>query len=89
MVMANASALPAESLLLAHHTPAHRHGFAFGLKFVVSFGAAPLAVALVAFVISRTGELSIVYIILAVFAVTAFVAAALLPPSESLPAQLS
>ena len=28
MVMANASSLPAENLLLAHHTPAHRHGVA-------------------------------------------------------------
>ena len=86
MVMANASSLPAENLLLAHHTPAHRHGLAFGSKFALSFGAAPIAVALVAFVTSRTGELSIVYVLLAVIAVTAFVAAVLLPP-ERIPAR--
>ena len=83
MVMANASSLPAENLLLAHHTPAHRHGLVFGMKFVVSFGAAPLAVSLVAFVTSRTGELSLVYVVLAVVAVTAFVAAVLLPPERA------
>lgn len=83
MVMANASALPAENLLLAHHTPAHRHGLAFGLKFVLSFGAAPLAVALVAYITSRTGELALVYVVLAFVAVVAFVAAVLLPPERA------
>lgn len=83
MVMANTSALPAENLLLAHHTPAHHHGLVFGLKFVLSFGAAPLAVSLVAFVTSRTGELSFVYLVLTAFAVTAVLAAALLPPERA------
>jgi MFS-type transporter involved in bile tolerance (Atg22 family) len=83
MVMANASALPAENLLLAHHTPAHRHGLAFGLKFVLSFGAAPLAVALVASITSRTGQLSLVYLVLALVGVIAFVAAVLLPPERN------
>ncbi len=82
MVMANASSLPAENLLLAHHTPARHHGLAFGLKFVVSFGAAPLAVAFVASVTSRTGDLSVVYVLLAVVAVAALVAAMLLPPER-------
>lgn len=50
---------------------------------MLSFGAAPLAVALVAFVTSRTGELSIVYVLLAVVAVAAFVAAVLLPPERA------
>ena len=83
MVMANTGALPAENLILAHHTPAHRHGLAFGLKFVLSFGAAPIAVALVAFVTSRTDGLSIVYVLLAVLAVIAFVAALLLPSERT------
>lgn len=79
MVMANASALPAENLLLAHHTPRHRHGVVFGLKFVLSFGAAPLAVELVAAVTRRSGDLSAVYVILALLALGAFVAAVFLP----------
>jgi len=83
MVMANTGALPAENLILAHHTPAHRHGLAFGLKFVLSFGAAPLAVAFVAFVTSRTDELSVVYVLLTVLAFIAFVAALLLPSEQT------
>ena len=83
MVMANTAALPAENLILAHHTPAHLHGLAFGLKFVLSFGAAPIAVALVAFVTSRTDGLSIVYVLLAPLAVIAFVAALLLPSERT------
>lgn len=83
MVMANTGALPAENLILAHHTPAHRHGLVFGLKFVVSFGAAPIAVALVALVTSGTDELSVVYVLLAVLAVIAVIAAVLLPSERT------
>jgi len=79
MVMAGASQLPAENLLLAHHTPSHRHGLAFGLKFVLSFGAAPIAVALVSLTTSRTGDISIVYALLSLCAVVAFLLAVLLP----------
>lgn len=79
MVMANASALPAENLLLAFHTPAHRHGFVFGLKFVLSFGAAPLAVQFVSFFTRNTEQLSFVYSVLAVVAMSALVLACILP----------
>ena len=37
-------ALPAENMLLARYTPESRHGLVFGIKFVLAFGAAPLAV---------------------------------------------
>ena len=50
---------------------------------MLSFGAAPIAVALVAFVTSRTDGLSIVYVLLAVLAVIAFVAALLLPSERT------
>ncbi|HSF16641.1 MAG TPA: MFS transporter [Vicinamibacteria bacterium] len=79
MVMANASALPAENMLLARHTPERRHGLFFGVKFVMTFGAAPLAVALVSTVSSRTGELHWLYVFLSLFALAAFVIAAFLP----------
>ncbi len=79
MVMANASALPAENLLLARHTPRHRHGLVFGLKFVLSFGAAPLAVELVSTLTRRSGGLSSVYTLLAGLAFAAFVLAVCLP----------
>lgn len=81
MVMANAAALPAENMLLARNTPEHRHGLAFGVKFVLSFGAAPLAVELASFVSEKTGEFFLLYLFLALAALTAFLFALLLPQS--------
>ena len=79
MVSANAGALPAENMLLAQYTPANRHGLAFGAKFVLAFGAGPLAVQLVSFVQGSTGEFYWLFITLSGFAAIALVAAALLP----------
>ena len=79
MVMANASALPAENMLLARYAPANRHGLVFGLKFVLAFGAGPLAVQLVARVIEQTGDFFWVFALLAVCALASMVAASLLP----------
>jgi MFS transporter, FSR family, fosmidomycin resistance protein len=83
MVMANAAALPAENMLLARHTPEHRHGLAFGVKFVLSFGAAPFAVALASLVSEKTGELSLLYVFLSLSALAAFVFALFLPRSRT------
>ena len=79
MVMANVGALPAENLLLSRYTPQHRHGLMFGLKFALAFGAAPVAVLLVSVVSERTGGFYWVFVILAMFALLAFSAAAMLP----------
>ena len=79
MVMANVSALPAENLLLLRYTPQHRHGLVFGLKFALAFGAAPVSVLLVSVVSERTGGSYRVFVILAIFALLAFTAAAMLP----------
>ncbi len=83
MIMANASALPAESMLLARYTPENRHGLVFGLKFVLSFGAAPVAIQLVSFVSSRTGDFYWLYSILALGALAAFCFAVFLPSERS------
>lgn len=83
MVMANAAALPAENLLLARHTSESRHGLVFGMKFVLSFGAAPLAVQLASFVSARTGEFALLYLLLGSFAFVAFLFAAFLPGERS------
>jgi MFS family permease len=82
MVMANAGALPAENMLLARYTPEKRHGLVFGLKFVLSFGAAPIAVKLVAFVSRQTGEVHGIYALLALAAFAAFLFAMGLPSRE-------
>lgn len=87
MVMSGAAQLPAENMLLARYTPERRHGFAFGLKFVLSFGAAPLAVQLVAIVTGRTGGFYWVFALLTGAALVAFVAATMLP--SRLPATTS
>ncbi len=79
MVMASVGMLPAENMLLAKYTPTHRHGLAFGIKFALGFGAAPLAVQLVAFVNARTGGFYWVFASLAVIVAFAFLAASLLP----------
>ena len=79
VVVAGASALPAENMLLARYTPAHRHGLVFGLKFALGFGAAPLSVQLVAIISGRTGEFYWVFALLAVVVLTAVAAAVFLP----------
>jgi len=85
MVMAGVGALPAENMLLARYTPQSHHGLVFGIKFVLAFGAAPLAVQLVATITGRTGDFYWVYALLAAFALVAVCAALLLPRARGLP----
>jgi MFS family permease len=82
MVMGNTAALPAENLLLARHVPEKRHGLAFGVKFVLFFAAAPLAVQLASWVSARTGEFYFLYLFLAICAATALLVALFLPGEE-------
>lgn len=92
MVMANVSALPAENMMLARYAPGRRHGLAFGAKFVLAFGAAPLAVQLVSLIQDATGELGGLLQLFAVCVVLALAAALALPalprtaPVRSVPA---
>lgn len=79
MVMSGVAALPAENMLLARYTPEHRHGLMFGLKFVLSFGAAPLAIQLVAFISAGGGGVQGIFVTLAVMALGAWIFALLLP----------
>ena len=83
MVMFAASALPAENLLLGHYAPAKHHGFFFGLKFVLSFGIAPLAVQAVAWVQGTYADFFWLFMPLAVVAALASMAAVLLPGNRS------
>ena len=45
--MFNSSILPAENILLAKFTPSKHHGLIYGVKFIVAFGSAPIAVFLI------------------------------------------
>lgn len=75
----NTTVLPAENLLLSRLTPSRHHGLAFGTKFVVAFGTAPLAVQLVSWIDARTGGLSGLFVVLAIATAAAVLAARRLP----------
>ncbi len=49
-------ALPAENMLLARYAPAKHRGLAFGVKYVLAFGTAPLAIGAASWVLKDTGE---------------------------------
>lgn len=85
LVSLNSASLPAENLLLARYVPAHRHGIAFGLKFVLAFGAGPLAIQLVARIEAATGEFFWLLTVLGVFALVVVAAAVLLPRDRPVP----
>jgi MFS family permease len=86
MVMAGVGALPAENMLLARYTPESRHGLVFGIKFVLAFGAAPVAVQLVAAITGRTGDFYWVYVVLAACALVSVCVALMLPRERGVPA---
>lgn len=75
-------ALPAESMLIGRYTPTRHHGLAFGSKFVLSFGAGPVAIWLISKVDEATGQLDWVFYIIAALAGGAALAAALLPSGK-------
>ena len=84
VVLLNSAALPAENMLLARFTPQRHHGLAYGIKFVLAFGTAPLSIMLVAAVQERTGEFVWLFLVLAAIAAVATAAAALLPGESRL-----
>jgi len=57
LLLLNYGTFPAEDMLLARYTPAHRHGLAFGMKFVFVFGAAPILIQMVSKAEELTGGL--------------------------------
>ncbi|MFQ5774643.1 MAG: MFS transporter [Kiloniellaceae bacterium] len=78
-VLLGTAALPAENMLLARYTPQRHHGLAYGIKFVLAFGTAPLSLMMVSAVQERTGEFVWLFVLLAGMALVATVAAAMLP----------
>jgi MFS family permease len=79
LVLLSTVALPAENMLLARYTPNRHQSLAFGVKFVLAFGTAPLALQLVAITQERTGEFVWLFGALAVMALIAALAAIGLP----------
>lgn len=79
MVTFNTSTLPAENMLLARYTPEKWRGTAYGLKFVLNFGMAALAVPAVGMVRAATGDLAALFVVLAALAAMVALAAFALP----------
>lgn len=86
MVTAGISVLPAENMLLAHYAPQKHHGLAFGAKFVLAFGAAPLGIFLVSEVHRVTGGFYWLFALLAGAAGACFLATLALPRDGRAPA---
>ena len=82
MVIANVGSLPAETVLMARYTPARWRGSAFGAKFVLSLGVAPVAVQLVASLHESSGSFFWVYALMAIAACGVALAGLLLPAGE-------
>ena len=78
----SSAAGPVENILIARYTPSRYHGLGFGAKFVVAFGAGPLAILLIAWVQKSTGSLELLFLGLAAMSVVITLVALLLPGSE-------
>ncbi len=81
-VLLSTAALPAENMLLARFTPERHRSLAFGVKFVLAFATAPLAIAFVSFVQARSGEFVWLFAALAGIAAVAAIAALMLPGEQ-------
>jgi FSR family fosmidomycin resistance protein-like MFS transporter len=79
VVIASQVQIPAENLLLARYTPGKHRGLAFGAKFILSFGAGPVAVQMAAYFYERFQDFRELYWTLTALALIAFLAALLLP----------
>ncbi|MBN9516509.1 MAG: MFS transporter [Alphaproteobacteria bacterium] len=75
----SAAAGPIENILIARYTPSRYHGLGFGAKFVVAFGAGPLAILLIAWIRETTGSLELLFLGLAATSVVITLVALLLP----------
>ena len=60
-VAVNITMLPAENMLIYRYAPWRHRSLIFGIKFVITFGAAPLSVALVAFIQEEQNTLNILF----------------------------
>jgi len=81
----SAAAGPVENILIARYTPSRYHGLGFGAKFVVAFGASPLAILLIAWVRKTTGDLDLLFLGLAGTSLLIAAVALLLPGERSNP----
>jgi len=84
--------LPAENLLLAHFAPAKHRSLAFGIKYVLAFGTAPLALQMIAWLsdgrpFGGPDGFFTLFVVLAGLMVPASLAVLALPAPQGAPAQ--
>ena len=60
-VAVNITMLPAENMLIYRFAPSRHRSLIFGIKFVITFSAAPLSVAMVAFIEEATSALDMLF----------------------------
>jgi MFS family permease len=73
---------PVENILIARYTPSRYHGLGFGAKFVVAFGASPLAIMAIAWIRSATGSLDVLFLALAGLSIVISLVSLLLPSGD-------
>ncbi len=78
-VTLSVGAFPAENVLFVHYTPDRHRSLAFGFRYVVAFGAAPLALQLIAWAHGRSDSVAPVFWLLAALAAVITVSALFLP----------
>jgi MFS family permease len=84
-VVLSTGLLPAENMMLTRFTPERHRSFAFGVKYVVSFGTAPIALQLIALVTDGAGGLSTLWLVLSAMAGIVFLATLGLPGDRRAP----
>jgi hypothetical protein len=82
MVFASSAQLAPETLLIARYAPSVHRGLAFGIRFILSFAAAPVAVQLAALSYGATGDFTLLFGLLAVVSCSAIAAVVLFLPTE-------
>ena len=82
IVAFNSSILPAENLLLARFSPQKHQSLVYGIKFIVSFAIAPIALFLIATSYEVTREFSYLYLSCGVMMIVLFLIVLYLPSSK-------
>ena len=85
MATFSGASLPAENMLLSRFSPRKHRSLAFGIKYVISFGIAPVALLLVSLVHEWTGEIGTLFLVLAGLAMVVTVSGLLLPDPRRTP----
>ena len=77
--MSGTSILPSENIILSKFASKENQGLTFGIKFLVSFCAAPIGVFLITYIREMTGQFNALIIFLSILSLFACIAIFFLP----------